>query len=120
MNYAWSLIYRPPGRTARRMLAADVARALAARADELAHDLHAAMAEASPSGSGVAALDDVHVDACTATVRSLLAAMATPDGFRSDIGSTCRCRSGSPKDGAVIANRVLSNRFPSALGCGGQ
>jgi hypothetical protein len=62
-------------------VAADVARVLAERADELTHDLHAVMAEASPSGSGVAVLDDAHIDACTGNVRSVLAAMATPTDF---------------------------------------
>ena len=56
--------------------AAGVAEALAERADELADDLHAVMGEASLSGSGVALLDDARVDVCTASVRSVLAAMA--------------------------------------------
>ena len=56
--------------------AAGVAEALAERADELADDLHAVMGEASLSGSGVALLDDARVDACTANIRSVLAAMA--------------------------------------------
>ena len=62
-------------------VAAGAARVLTERADELTHELHAVMAEACPSGSGVALLDDVHVDACTANVRSVLAAMATQSDF---------------------------------------
>jgi hypothetical protein len=62
-------------------VAAGVARGLAERAHELTRDLHAVMAEASPSGSGVALLDDVHADACTANVRSVLAAMVTQTDF---------------------------------------
>ena len=61
--------------------AAGVAEALAERADELAHDLHAVMGEASLSGSGVALLDDARVDACTASIRSVLAAMAAETDF---------------------------------------
>ena len=61
--------------------AAGVAEALAERADELAHDLHAVMGEASLSGSGVALLDDTRVDACTASIRSVLAAMAAETDF---------------------------------------
>ena len=61
--------------------AAGVAEALAERADELAHDLHAVMGEASLSGSGVALLDDARVDACTANIRSVLAAMAAETDF---------------------------------------
>lgn len=99
--------------------AAGVAEAVAERADELAHDLHAVMAEASLSGSGVALLDDarrrVH---CQRPVGPR--GDGDSDGFRPDIRSTHRCRSCSPKGGAVVANRVLSNRFPSALGCVGQ
>ncbi len=58
-----------------------MAEALAERADELAHDLHAVMGEASLSGSGVALLDDTRVDACTANIRSVLAAMAAETDF---------------------------------------
>ena len=61
--------------------AAGAAEALAERADELAHDLHAVMGEASLSGSGVALLDDARVDVCTASVRSVLAAMAAETDF---------------------------------------
>ena len=61
--------------------AAGVAEALAERADELAHDLHAVMGEASLSGSGVALQDDARVDACTANIRSVLAAMAGQADF---------------------------------------
>ena len=61
--------------------AAGAAEALAERADELAHDLHAVMGEASLSGSGVALLDDACVDVCTASVRSVLAAMAAETDF---------------------------------------
>lgn len=62
-------------------VAAGVARVLAERAHELTRDLHAVMAEASPSGSGVALLDDVNVTECTANVRSVLAAMVTQTDF---------------------------------------
>jgi hypothetical protein len=62
-------------------VAAGLARVLAERAHELTRDLHAVMAEASRSGSGVALLDDVHADACTANVRSILAAMVTQTDF---------------------------------------
>ena len=61
--------------------AAGVAEALAERADELSHELHAIMGEASPSGSGVALLDDARVDMCTASIRSVLAAMAAEADF---------------------------------------
>jgi hypothetical protein len=61
--------------------AAGVAEALAERADELAHDLHAVTGEASLSGSGVALLDDTRVDACAANIRSVLAAMAAETDF---------------------------------------
>ena len=61
--------------------AAGVADALAERADELAHDLQAVMGEASLAGSGVALLDDARVDACTANIRSVLAAMAAETDF---------------------------------------
>ena len=61
--------------------AAGAAEALAERADELAHDLHAVMGEASLSGSGVALLDDARIDACTASIRSVLAAMAAETDF---------------------------------------
>ena len=58
-----------------------VAEALAERADELALDLHAVMGEASLSGSGVALQDDARVEACTANVRSVLAAMVGETDF---------------------------------------
>jgi PucR C-terminal helix-turn-helix domain/GGDEF-like domain len=61
--------------------AAGVAEALAERADELSRELHATMGEASPSGSGVALLDDARVDMCTASIRSVLAAMAAETDF---------------------------------------
>ena len=61
--------------------AAGLAEALAERADELARDLHAVMGEASLSGSGVARLDDARVDVCTASIRSVLAAMAAETDF---------------------------------------
>ena len=61
--------------------AAGVAEALAERADELAHDLHAVTGEASLSGSAVALLDDTRVDACTANIRSVLAAMVAETDF---------------------------------------
>ena len=60
---------------------ADIARVLAARADELAHGLLAVMGGASLSASGLAVLGDAHVDACTANVRSVLAAMVGPTDF---------------------------------------
>src|SRR3954453_2305301 len=62
-------------------VAAGVARGLAERAAELTHDFPAGMAEASPSASGVALLDDVNVNKCTANVRSVLAAMVTQTDF---------------------------------------
>jgi hypothetical protein len=57
--------------------AVNVAEALAERADELARDLHAVMGE----GSGVAHMDDARVDACTANIRSVLAAMVAETDF---------------------------------------
>jgi PucR C-terminal helix-turn-helix domain/GGDEF-like domain len=61
--------------------AAGVAAALAERADELTHDLHAVMGEASLSGSAAGLLDDARVDVCTASIRSVLAAMTAETDF---------------------------------------
>ena len=61
--------------------AAGVVEALAERAAELAHDLHAVTREASLSVSGVAVLNEARIDVCTANVRSVLAAMAAEADF---------------------------------------
>jgi hypothetical protein len=82
MNELHLVVDIPPARPeSAEEIAADVARVLTERADELTHDLRAVMAEASPSGSGVAVLDDAQIDACTGNVQSVLAAMATPTDF---------------------------------------
>jgi hypothetical protein len=61
--------------------AAGVAEALVERADELSRELRAIMREASPSALGVALLDGAVVDMCTASIRSVLAAMAAETDF---------------------------------------
>ena len=82
MNELRLVVDPPSGRLdSAQERAAGMAEALAERADELAHDLHAVTAEASLSGSGVALLDDTRVEACTANIRSVLAAMVAETDF---------------------------------------
>ena len=74
MNELHLVVDIPPARPeSAEEVATRVIEVLADRADELAHDLRAVMAEVSHSDSGEALLDH----SCTANVRSVLAAMAT-------------------------------------------
>jgi hypothetical protein len=74
MNELHLVVDIPPAKPeSAEEVATRVVEVLADRADELARDLRAVMAEVSHSDSGEALLDH----SCTANVRSLLAAMAT-------------------------------------------